>query len=370
MPARHQHYGWLVSPYSAKTRAYLSWKGIPFDDIAPSALRMYFSIRKAVGKVIMPTVRTPGGSWLQDTSDIIDALELEFPSPSTVPPGPRQRLASLLLELHGDEWLPILGMHTRWTIPANEQFARAEFGRYGFPWLPGPLQQRMAKPMADKMASYLPVLGVSAETAPGIEAFGRSLIHQLDTHLSEHPYLMGGRPCLGDLSLFGPLWAHVYRDPGSRHWFDEAPAVEQWFERLLSPDPSQRGQFLPDDDVPDSLTPLFHTLFAEQFPFVEKLVDAIDGYCEAHPGATRVPRSLGNHEFTIGGHTGTRRLITFSQWMAQRPLDLYGSLDSDQRASVDEWLRHIGALEPMQLKISNPFVRREFTMGLRAPAGS
>jgi len=370
MPDRHQHYGWQVSPYSAKTRAYLVWKGIPFDDVAPSALRLYFTIRRAVGRVIMPTVRAPGGTWLQDTSEIIDSLEQQFPTPSAIPAGPRQRIASLLLELHGDEWLPILGMHTRWNIEANNQFARTEFGRTGFPGLPGPLQRRLARPMADKMASYLPRLGVSDETIPGIESFGHALIGHLEAHLKEHPYLLGGRPCLGDLALFGPLWAHVYRDPGSTHWFAESPAVQSWFERLLQPDPAERQPFLPEDEVPATLTPVFRTLFAEQFVFLADLVAAIDRYCDDNEGATRVPRSLGDHTFCIGGHTGTRRLITFSQWMAQRPLEAYSMLSEPQRASVDAWLEQVGGLQAMQLRVNNPFVRREFKMGLRTPAGS
>jgi len=370
MSGRYQHYGWQVSPYSAKTRAYLKWKGIPFDDIAPSAMRMYSTIRRAVGRVIMPTVLSPDGTWMQDTSEIIDALEQQFPSPSTIPSGPRQRIASLLLELHGDEWLPILGMHTRWNIAENVQFARTEFGRSGFPGFPGPLQRRLTRPMADKMASYLPLLGVSDETIVGIESFGHALIGQLEAHFSEHPYLLGGRPCLGDLALFGPLWAHVYRDPGSTHWFEEAPSVRSWFQRLLEPEASEPAPFLAEDEVPASLDPIFRTLFAEQFVFLVDLVAAIDRYCDDNAGANRVPRSLGNHTFRIGGSQGSRRLITFSQWMAQRPLDAYSMLSDTEKTSVDAWLERVGGLEAMRLRVNNPFVRREFRMGLSKPAGS
>ena len=103
----YKHFGWLVSPYSAKTRVYFRFKGLPFEDIAPSVLRMYRTISPAVGRVVMPTVLQPDGTWLQDTSDIIDALEHKHPEPSITPEGPRQRVASLLMELHADEWMPI-----------------------------------------------------------------------------------------------------------------------------------------------------------------------------------------------------------------------------------------------------------------------
>jgi len=359
-----QHYGWLVSPYSAKTRTYLRFKQIPFDDEVPSALKLATTIRKVVGKAIMPTVLRADGTWMQDSSEIIDAMEAEFTEPSITPPGPSQQLASLLLELHGDEWLPIVALHYRWNLAGNAAFARDEFGRYGFPWLPGILARRLAAPMADKMASYLPLVGVHPETIPGVEKFTGDLIAQLDKHFYRHHYLLGGRPCLGDFALVGPLWAHLYRDPQSRSLFVGADSVVNWMERLLDP-PNECGEFLPGDEVPTTLDPIFKTLFAEQFAFVADLVAAIDRYCKKKPEATRVPRSLGDRDFVIGGCTGKRRLITFSQWMAQRPLDLYHGFDDEQRGTVDRWLSEVGGRQAMQLRIRNPFERHEFKMRLK-----
>ena len=364
MPARYRHYGWLVSPYSAKTRAYLTYKGIPFDDIEPSGARLYGVIRRAVGRSVMPTVLTPEGAWLQDSSDIIDTLERRHPEPSVIPPGPRQRVASLLLELHADEWLPIVAMHTRWNRPENARFAVDEFARSGFPRLPRALGRRLIRPIAGKMRSYLPPLGVTDATASGIERHLALLVSALERQLADHPYLLGGRPCIGDFALFGPLWAHVYRDPGSTDMFSEAPAVRAWMQRLRARAPARGGEFLSDDQVPEALDPLFRQLFAEQFEFVLQLADAIDRYCDAHPDAARVPRSLGAHDFTIGGAQGTRKLITFSWWMAQRPLDVYHSLEAGARASVDEWLERVGGREAMQRPVRNRFVREDFKMKL------
>jgi len=213
------------------------------------------------------------------------------------------------------------------------------------------------------MASYLPLLGVQPETVPGIEAFLVDTVAILEAHLSIHPFLLGTRPCIGDLALYGPLWSHVYRDPGSRHYFDGAPAVVAWFERLAKPS-GEAGEFLVDDEVPDTLDPLFQTLFAEQMVFVGSLLDAIDAWCAENPDATRVPRSLGAAALTVGGHTGTRKWVTFTQWMAQRPYDIYGGLEGEDKQSVDGWLARVGGLEAMQRKIDHRFVRRDFKMGL------
>ena len=78
------------------------------------------------------------------------------------------------------EWLPIVALHYRWNLQGNAAFAKAEFGRYGFPWLPGLLSRRLAAPMAGKMAGYLPLVGVHPETIPGVESFTGELISRLD----------------------------------------------------------------------------------------------------------------------------------------------------------------------------------------------
>lgn len=365
----YRHYGWPVSPYSAKTRSYLRFKRIAFQDVVPNALTLFGKIKKAVGRPIMPTLQRPDGTWLQDTSEIIDALERVHPEPSITPPGGAQRVASLLLELHADEWLPASALHTRWNIPKNARFAVEEFSRYGLPGVPRFVGARLIRPMAKQMAGYLPILGVTAATIPGVERFTKELIAQLDTHLAEHDYLLGTRPCMGDFALFGPLWSHTYRDPGSTYLFDDAPAVRAWMDRLLEGG-SSVGSFLADDAVPTTLDPVFRTLFEEQWPFVERLVAAIDTYCDENPTAHRVPRALGRAPFTMGGCTGDRKLITFTQWMVQRPLDAYAALDESERQSADAWLERVGGREAMQLQVAHPFERSAFKMRLRPASRS
>lgn len=354
--------GWLVSPYTAKTRAYFHYKGIAFEEKTPTFLRLMTRIKKAVGAAIMPTVELPDGRWLQDSSDIIDTFESSHPEPSITPPGATQRVASLLLELHGDEWLPMVALHYRWNVPENHRFAISEFARCGFPFLPGPIGRRAAKPVAGKMKQYLPMLGVNAATRPGLESFTETFIARLNAHLADHRFLLGDRACMGDFAVYGPLWAHLHRDPASRHLFDSAANVTAWFDRLSEPgDPS--ASFLADDEVPETLTPLFQTLFAEQFVYVRKLVAAVDRYCADNPDAPRVPRALGKESFVLGGCEGQRKLITFTQWMAQRPHGAYAETKGDDRARVDAWLDRVGG-EGLREPIANPMARREFRMEL------
>ena len=131
-------HGWLSSASSAKVRAMLAYKRIPFTDLEPSLEQLKASVAPNVGRVSMPAVRLEqaaeqgctGGQdklgkalspfakrekrshsewWRQESAVICDDLEAAHPEHPTTPPGVCQRLAASLLELHGDAWLPMLG---------------------------------------------------------------------------------------------------------------------------------------------------------------------------------------------------------------------------------------------------------------------
>lgn len=222
-------YGWLVSPYTAKVRAMLAYKRVPFTETHPSVAQMFTTVKPNVGRTIMPAIKLADGSWRQDSALICDEIEAAHPEHPTQPAGGAQRLASSLLELHGDEWLPILALHYRWDVPANARWAVGEFGANAFPWLPGFVSNKLASPFAAKMQSFRKVQlgtadrsriasrnrprhaargscawqvqGIGPETVEGVERFATRLIAQLEAHLSQHEFILGGAPCRGDFSL-------------------------------------------------------------------------------------------------------------------------------------------------------------------------
>ncbi len=360
-----QHYSWLVSPYSAKTRSYLAYKGIEFDDRPPTLLGLGWTIRRAVGRPIMPTVRLADGTWLQDSSLILDHFEAARPTPSITPPGPTQRLAAALLDLFADEWLPMAALHYRWSIPDNRDFAIDEFAKNALPRLPRLLSRRMIRSMAAKMQGYRPLLGVLPATIPGVEETTQRTLSALEATLNQHPYILGARPSVADFSLFGPLWAHLYRDPGTTHLFDPHPALVAWMERVHRGDQPAAGEFLAGDRVPEELGPLFECVLEDQLAWIQTLVQAIDRYCNDHPEATRVPRSLGSASFSIRGRVGTRKLVTFVQWKAQRTRRAY----DEAGGAADPWLRSLGAEDPERSipVIANPFAIRDYKAVLARP---
>jgi len=135
MTEKYILYASEFSLYAGKVRAYLQYKRIPYDEVLSSLSVNKKIIVPQTGVRLIPVVKTPDDQYLQDTSHIIDTLETAFPERSVMPDSPRQRLASLLLELYGDEWLLIPAMHYRWNHD-NFPFIFDEFGRTLFPRLP------------------------------------------------------------------------------------------------------------------------------------------------------------------------------------------------------------------------------------------
>lgn len=353
----YQHLGWVVSPYSQKTLAYLKFKRIPHQDRAPNVFELMHSVPKRVGKAIMPTIQTPEGEWWQDSSEIIDNLEQRFPELSITPHGPKQQIAAHLLELHGDEWLVLASLHYRWSRPTSADFIVNEFARLGAPFLPRFIGRLVGKRIRNMMKAYLPRFGITGDARKGLETFTEGLLAQLEIHFSQHHFLLGDRPCVGDFALFGQLYAHLYRDPGSKPLFDDKPNVVSWINRMLNPEQIQVGNFLTNDQVPETLEPILKTLFAEQFIFSAEVIEEIQTHVDQHPDAKRVSRILGQTDFTIGGVKGKRSMFSFVQWKVQRPWKVLAGLTGTEAEEVTRWLQSINGQGLIDLDIRHTLKR-------------
>lgn len=136
-----------------------------------------------------------------------------------------------------------------------------------------------------------------------------------------------------------------------------APNVAGWIDLMNTPAPNS-GEFLADDEVPETLLPMLESMFAESMPALLASLDANAAWIEANPDAAELPRTVGEHEFTIGGSKGKRMIRSFSQWMLQRPLDYYQSLEAEDRNRVDRLLETVGGHACMQSQIRRSVTRR------------
>lgn len=352
--------GTEASQFSAKVRAYLRWKSVVFEarDATPEVYRDIIEPR--VGYAVIPVLLTPEGGVVQDSGEIIDHVDAHTPGSSARPGTPVQELVSRLLELYADEWLVIAGMHYRWTY--NNDWIVAEFGRVSAPDAVRTEQVKIggviAAPVREACARY----GVSEETQSGIEAHYEGFLADFSEHLRRHDFVLGGRPVLADFAFYGVLQAVLFRDPESgAHMERLAPTVVSWIERMEKAR-AGTGELVAGDEAPETLLPILKRQLAEQLPALADAARALAAWSVAQPNGARLKRSLGVHEFTIGGRWGRRGLFTFPLWRLQGIQDHYRAMTEADRARATNLLEAIGGRTLVDLPIPVRLARRDFRL--------
>ncbi len=335
----HTLYGAPLSLYSGKARAYLDWKGVNYREVLSTPDIYTNVIIPNVGRPVIPVVQTADGDILQDTTLIIDHFEQFEGGPSVYPETPRQNFASLLLEVFGDEWLVIPAMHYRWNY--NEEWVYGEFGKTALPDGTPEEQYAIGKERGQTFRGFVPMLGVNEQTIPAIEASYEALLADLNAHFTVHPFLFGTRPSIGDFGLIGPLYAHLWRDPASGQIMDRiAPRVSAWVKRMVEVAAPQSGDFLPEDEVPETLLPVLRRMTSEQLPYLQRVAGMLNDWVAANDDS-KPPRAVGMAEFTVEGVNGQRIATPFSLWMLQRALDYRAGLNAEDKTACDRLLSEI-----------------------------
>jgi glutathione S-transferase len=349
MPA-YTLYGAEVSYFTGKARAYLRWRGADFEEQLATQQVYRDIILPNVGWPVIPVLKMPDGSIVQDTADIIEQVEAaEHRQPPVLPATPLQRFVALLLQLYGDEWLTLPAMHYRWTY--NEDWAYSEFGALSAPQLSRPEQYEIGKKNGQRFKGALPILGVHPETIPGIERSYEAFLREFSQHLEVHPFLLGDRPCLADFSFIGPLYAHLYRDPESGVLMKRlAPRVADWVERTNAGEAGS-GDLAPDDTVPETVLPILKRQMREQLPALLATSDLFADWAAEASSGDAVPRAVGQIEISIEGFTGPAAARTFALWRLQAVLDAYAEMDPEAKVRADALLTSVGgsALATFQL---------------------
>lgn len=351
-------YGSQHSLFTGKVRAYMRYKNLNWEERIATREVYLNTILPKIGAPIIPVLETASGEYVQDTTDIIDFLEVRHPAVSIYPEGPVQRLVALLLELYGDEWLLIPAMHYRWSVlDQQHDFIMSEFGKLSAPSASYEQQIAIGAKTSRAFSGMVPALGITAETIPGIEAAYLAFLDQLDRHFTRYDFLLGSRPSIGDYGFMGPLYAHLCRDPVPRALMQErAPHVTAWVERMNNPQPLT-GEYLADDVIPDTLLPILATQCKDQLPDVLDVIEQNSRWLDANPGGS-IPRFLGMHPFTSGEAAGERIVSSYAQWLFQRAWQHYQSLAGDDRAAADNLLATVGGLGAMNVELRHWVERR------------
>ena len=355
----YQLIGAPVSLYTGKVRSYLQFRGIAFRELLATPEVFKEVIIPRTGVRYIPVLVTPEDEVIQDSTEIIDHLEQRFAARSIYPEGSCQRLAALLLEVYGDEWLVNPAMLYRWGIDENREFAIAEFGSVRLPGASKEQQYAAGLEASTPFAGALPRLGITEHSRRAIEASYLGLLDELNRHFAVHAFLLGDRPCIGDFGLIGPLYAHLYRDPASgRLMTERAPHLVRWVEQMMYPAGNAEGDFLPDDQVPATLLPVLQRMFAEQVPVLLETAQLLQQWAVDNPDTQEVPRVIGSLRYRLGDMEEERLAFAFNLWRWQRPHDFYQGLNGDARRAVgsllgQEQLETLAAALPARVRREN-----------------
>jgi len=319
-PARYRLFSWEHSYFSGKVRAFLRYKAhggaLAFEDILATPELIQGLLVPATQTNAVPQLLAPDGTWVQDSSEIIDFCERAHPSPRVIPDAtdaPAQRVAGHLIELLADEWMVVWAFFERWQYgrdsmqPNHAAFNEQQWGAVFSPGGDGVGRRRAARMLFDGpfgvreafanprgIFAGLVALGATEATASAWEASNDRLLERLETHFAVHDFALGGLPSLADFALLGPLYAHLYRDPVAGFALrTRFPLVSEWVERtnhtnalnartygqklyslgadgtlVARPATSDGGAWLAGDEVPATLLPVLEIFFSEMWPML------------------------------------------------------------------------------------------------------
>ena len=351
------------SLYSGKARSYLRTHRIDYVERAPGDARYNEEVVPAIGRWIIPVLQTPDGTLVQDTVDIIDFLDAEVaPERSAYPATPVQRAVAHLLELFGGEGLLRPAMHYRWDFDdTNIAFLSKDFSASLVLGGDDETREGVFAFSSDRMRSATAAFGVSDDLVPEIERSYGQFLDLFDAHLAGSPFLLGGRPTIGDFGFMGPLYAHLARDPyPSVLMKQRAQRVWRWVERMNAPvvDASEYGDYpevlFPDDTVPDTLLALLGYIGEEYADEAVAQVVAVDDWLADHPDVAEGEVVLGKPNRRISGTTTfawrgrsmTVAVVPYRIHLLKRLQDAVAAADPDQRARIGEVFAGAG-LDPL-----------------------
>jgi len=228
----YQLYTMQNSPYSDKIRAFLAYKGIPYEEQIENFRTRFEILQARTGKTMVPVVITPNDEALNDSTAIAGLLEERHANPATRWHDASIDALAMLLEDYADEWLVRIMLTSRWYHPADaaQNAAIIATGMTHGVW--GLDLQRAAREFPPGIISNVPRMGATPENAEGWYAMVPRILDALATALAKSPFLFGNSPHLCDFAFYGQI-NQIRRDPTGYGWIEAAPEkVKTWVASL------------------------------------------------------------------------------------------------------------------------------------------
>ena len=219
----------------------------------------------------------------------------------------------------------------------------------------------MAKQAADRMRAAATAFGVNDTTAPMIEEVYAKQLAAMDAHFGAQPYLLGGKPCVGDFGLYAPMFAHLGRDPKPlAMMLADGMRVFRWVERMgrLDADAlefeNRHADYLGDDAIPDTLIDLLKALAIDFVPETLAAADAINAWIAGQddlPPQAACERMAGFSQFEASGVAVSAIAQPYRFYLLARAQAEREAMDEGTRAQLDDLLEQAGMLAIMDTKL-------------------
>jgi len=231
----------------------------------------------------------------------------------------------------------------------------------------------MFRKSSGRMRKAAVAFGVSAASQPLIETAFEEWLDLFSAHLVEHPYLLGGRPTLGDYGLIAAMWAHLFRDPAPTMLIKQrAPRVGRWVERMTSNEPylheyggTVDPELVDDSRLPETLVAMMRFVAEEYSPEIAAHVAVANDWLAEHPEIEAGTNGLDNpaNRSLTGGREGdgnatfewrgmqiTTGVLPYRFWLLQRLHDDLAATDAAQQQRAREVFRAGGVEQILDLR--------------------
>ncbi|MFT5100093.1 MAG: glutathione S-transferase [Planctomycetaceae bacterium] len=292
---RYTLWGGEHSLFTRKLQAMLNYLAVDYE-FKLKTVEAGPSVEARLGTHFIPGLETPEGWFIHDTTPIGLMLNGKYPSRAIVPTSPVQRIAAHLLEDWADEWFGRYAISSRWCYADNVEHVAKGFyanriGKFMAEALTPDEEVEAAKLISMVRDNFglraCANRGCGLDQADAVRRDFDGLMKHAALHYSQHRFLLGDRASLGDFTFAGLFKAHIEADPEPRSWIDaSAPEMIGYMNRVFDSQ-TDAGDYLPDDQLPESLTPLFthmHDTY-HQFLRVSRAALAVgEKWCEVDLG--------------------------------------------------------------------------------------
>ena len=332
------------SPYTRKMLATMRYRQIPYrferqSRAISSADDRHRKTRPDAKVPLLPTFYFTNDDGeaiaVTDSSPLIRKFEKEYEGRSVIPSDSALAFINMLIEDYGDEWLTKAMFHYRWYYETDIEKAGQILPRWGGVNVPEDEVQAMNNYICERQIGRLSYVGSNETTKPIIEASFKRLIHMLDKHFTNYPFLLGQRPSSCDFAFYGQLTCLALFDPTPQKIIlDECPRVYAWVEIVeeLSGYLVEEDDWLDVDNLPETLNDILNEIGRLYAPYLVGNAKAVMAKAE-------------KLEMELDGQPWAQAPFTYQAKCLMWLREAYEELSEKDRARVDKVLEGTGVLQ-------------------------